>query len=66
MYGNPSKVMPEDKAVLGPEEAPGPFNMCWHSHPSKAPRVLCVLKPEHNGDHWYSEFKVTINDTKEN
>ena len=42
MHGNPSKVMPEDKAVLGPEEAPGPWNMCWHS---KAPRVLCVLKP---------------------
>ena len=55
MYKNTFKPMPEDKSVLGPEEAPGPWNMCWHS---KAPRVLCVLKPGHNGDHWYSEFTV--------
>ncbi len=51
----------DEVARLGPDEVPGPFNMCWHW---KATQVLCILKPGHAGDHWYSKFTVTEN-TKE-
>ncbi len=46
-------------ARLKPGEVPSPGTMCVHW---KAPRVLCVLKPDHEGDHWYSEFKITIHE----
>jgi hypothetical protein len=52
--------MDDRVARLGPDEIPGPGNMCFHW---KEARTLCVLKPGHEGDHVYSLF--TITDTKE-
>ena len=46
-------------AHLEEGEAPGPFNMCWHS---LKPRHLCTLIPNHTGDHSYSKFTVTNED----
>ena len=56
--------MDDRAANLGPDELPGPANMCWHW---EAPRVLCVLKLDHEGDHVYANFNVTNlpTDTKE-
>jgi hypothetical protein len=48
--------MDDRVARLGPDEVPGPGNMCFHW---KGPRELCVLKPEHEGDHVYSIFTIT-------
>ena len=43
-------------ARLSKDELPGPFNMCWHC---LEPSVLCILKPNHEGDHRYSRFTVS-------
>ena len=49
--------MADDRvARLGKDEVPGPGNMCFHWLRNK---TLCVLKPNHEGDHAYSEFTVT-------
>jgi len=48
--------MDDRVAKLGPDEVPGPGNMCFHW---KAKRTLCILKPGHKGDHVYSLFTVT-------
>ena len=55
--------MDDRAARLGPDEVPGPGNMCFHW---KEARTLCVLKPNHDGDHVYSLFTITdVEDTKE-
>ena len=48
--------MDERIARLGPDETPGPGTMCFHW---KGPREVCVLKPDHEGDHAYSKFTVS-------
>ena len=53
--------MDDRAAVLGHDELPGPFNMCWHW---KEARTLCTLKPGHDGDHVYSVFTITPDTTE--
>lgn len=52
-----------DKRVvhLKSNEAPGPGNMCFHW---LKPMHVCVLKPNHKGDHYHSKFTVTVNKEK--
>ena len=50
--------MDDRVAVLGPDEVPGPATMCFQW---LKPRHRCALKPGHEGDHAYTEFKVTYN-----
>ena len=47
------------QAVLEEGEIPGPFNMCWHWLKAKH---VCILIPNHTGDHAYSKFTVTNED----